>query len=113
MIKMIYKPWGKEEIITKDKNYVLKRITMNKNCQCSLQFHKKKNETIFIISGKLKVFFGKSKDNLKYRILKPNNFLQINSPLIHRMFGIERTIYLEASSNHLKDIVRIEDDYGR
>ena len=53
---LINKPWGKEEIIEKNKHYLLKKITMFKGHRCSLQYHNKKLETLFILSGELKVF---------------------------------------------------------
>ena len=33
--------------------------------------------------------------------------------MVHRMEGILNSIYLEASTSQLKDVVRISDDYGR
>ena len=42
----IKKPWGSEELISNNKNYVLKRLFMKKGHRCSLQYHKKKHETV-------------------------------------------------------------------
>ena len=113
MTKIIKKPWGKEELITHDKNYVLKKITMYKNCQCSLQFHEIKNETIYVLEGKLKVIYGKDLSSLNEIILNKNDSIEIKSLMVHRMFGEEHSVYLEASTSELEDVVRIEDDYGR
>jgi mannose-6-phosphate isomerase len=113
MGKIIEKPWGKEELITLDKNYVLKKITMNKKCQCSLQYHEKKNETIYVLKGKLKIIFGKDLNSLEEVFLGPNESMEIKSPIVHRMFGEEHSVYLEASTPELNDVIRIQDDYGR
>ena len=52
-MKFIKKPWGAEEIIEHNENYVVKRLTMKKGHRCSLQYHNKKKETIYVISGSL------------------------------------------------------------
>ena len=33
--------------------------------------------------------------------------------IIHRMEGLNDSIYLESSTPELEDVVRLEDDYGR
>ena len=111
--KKILKPWGYEELVSFNKNYVLKKLYMKKGHRCSLQFHKKKHETIYVLSGKLKISYGRKIGNLKVKTLKSNQSLIINPLTIHRMEGIKNTIYLEASTSQLKDVVRLSDDYGR
>ena len=112
-MKKIKKPWGQEIIIENNKFYSLKKLTMNSNSRCSLQFHKKKIETIFIVSGNLKIFYGKSKDKLNYKTYKPQNTITINPKTIHRMQAVTDCIYLEASTPEITDVVRLSDDYKR
>ena len=38
---------------------------MNSNSRCSLQYHKKKIETIFVLIGPLYILFGKKVNSLK------------------------------------------------
>ncbi len=111
-MKRILKPWGYEEILEKNKFYVLKKLFMKKNHRCSLQFHKKKIETIFVVSGSLQVLYGKSK-NLKNVLLKKNQMITLKPFTVHRMAAKTNCFYLEASTPQLKDVVRIEDDYKR
>ena len=111
--KKIIKPWGSEEIISHNKNYVLKKLIMKKGSRCSLQYHKKKHETVYVLSGKLKILVGKSLKNMKSIILKKNESLILKPLIYHRMEGILKTIYLEASTPQLSDVVRISDDYNR
>ena len=85
---------------------------MKKNKRCSLQFHKKKRETLYVISGCLKVTHG-NRTKLKNQLLKRNQTIDIKPLTIHRMSAISDCIYLEASTNQLKDVVRLEDDYKR
>ena len=109
---LINKPWGKEEIIEKNKHYLLKKITMFKNHRCSLQYHNKKLETLFILSGELKVFLQNTKIK-KYYKLKKKDTLTIMPKSIHRMKAIKKCVYLECSTSHMTDVVRISDDYQR
>tara|TARA_B100000035_G_C20845927_1_gene485201 strand:+ start:244 stop:612 length:369 start_codon:yes stop_codon:yes gene_type:complete len=110
---IIKKPWGLEELISNNRNYTLKKLVMNKGHRCSLQYHKKKHETVYVLSGILKVLIGSKKNSLKTKILKKNQTLIIKPYIIHRMEAISKSIYLEASTSHLKDVVRLSDDYGR
>jgi mannose-6-phosphate isomerase len=107
------KPWGMEELLEHNDKYVLKRLTMNKGYRCSLQYHEMKCETLYILSGRLKLLLGEEKDNLKTILMGPGDFLTIKNDIIHRMEAIENSIYLEASTPELDDVIRIDDDYNR
>ena len=110
----INKPWGYEELIELNDRYCLKKLYMKKNNRCSLQYHKKKIETIYVVDGPLFILHGKSLKNLKIKKLKTGEFFTLNKKEIHRMFSkSKRSIYLEASTSDLKDVVRIADDYNR
>jgi mannose-6-phosphate isomerase-like protein (cupin superfamily) len=108
----INKPWGFERIIHNSKKYLFKELFMKKGHQCSLQYHNHKYETVYVIKGKLLVILKK---NNKYvnKILRKGDFLTIDKKVIHRMKALSDCIYLEASTAHPKDVVRIEDDYAR
>ena len=49
---------------------------------------------------------------MKSIILK-NESLILKPLIYHRMEGLLKTIYLEASTPQLSDVVRISDDYNR
>ena len=109
----IIKPWGFEILIEKNNNYVLKKLFMKKNHRCSLQYHKKKIETIYVLSGILEITFGRNKKNLKKKQFLKNDTITLNPRVIHRMKALKDCFYLESSSPQLKDVVRLEDDYSR
>ncbi len=113
MSNVIEKPWGKEEILELNKNYMLKRLTMFENCRCSLQYHNNKCETIYVISGKLKILQGQTQDNLEAKIYTAGDVVTIKPLIIHRMEGVTESVYLEASTPDVDDTVRIQDDYNR
>lgn len=107
------KPWGYEILLEENKDYVLKEIFMKKKCMCSLQYHRKKHESIYVLSGRLKLLYGKTKDKLTELIFEPGGYFVIPPKWVHRMCAIENAKYLEASTPHLTDVVRLEDVYGR
>ena len=113
MLKVIEKPWGKEEILELNNSYMLKRLTMFENCRCSLQYHNHKCETIYILSGELRILQGKDKDNLKEKIYTKGDVITIEPLVIHRMEGVTESVYLEASTPDVDDTVRVQDDYNR
>ena len=112
-MKFIEKPWGSEFIIENNDKYTFKKLTMHEGCQCSLQYHEFKHETIFHLKGKMKFIFGKSRDSLDEKIINPGESFSIEPKIIHRMIAITDIEYLEASTSELDDVVRLSDDYGR
>ena len=112
-MEIIEKPWGKEEILQINSKYMVKRLTMYKGHRCSLQYHLKKIETIYVLKGKLNILSGKDKDSLEYVIYKVGHFITLFPGDIHRMEAIEDCPYLEASTPEIEDVVRIKDDYNR
>ncbi len=112
-MEIINKPWGKEEIIEINSKYMLKKLSMNKGHRCSLQYHNKKKETIFVLSGKLKILIGDKINDLRIRNLDKGDSITIEPGIIHRMEGIENVVYLEASTPETNDVVRLKDDYSR
>ena len=112
-MKIIDKPWGKEELLEINDHYMLKKLTMWKGHRCSLQYHKQKKETIYVLSGQLKIYSGLSENKLTVKIYGPNDAITLLPGTIHRMEGVEDCVYLEASTPQMEDVVRIQDDYNR
>ena len=112
-MQIIEKPWGQEEIIEINDRYMMKRLTMWKGHSCSLQYHRHKKETIFVLSGRLRISLGPNKDELSSRVYTKGETITISPGEIHRMEGVEDSVYLEASTPELDDVVRLADSYGR
>ena len=114
-MKKIDKPWGHEKIWAETKKYAAKFLNINPGHRLSLQYHEKKEETIFVLSGTLLIWECES-DN-KYLVLGPGTAYHVEPKKIHR-FGspaeqIEPTVLIEVSTNDLDDVVRLADDYER
>jgi mannose-6-phosphate isomerase-like protein (cupin superfamily) len=81
-MQLIKKPWGYEKIIAHTKDYVGKILFIKKNSRLSLQYHKVKEETIYLYRGKLLLEIGKEKKKIN---LTSGESFHIKPKLIHRM----------------------------
>ena len=54
-MEIVPKSWGEELWIINIKEYCGKILTLNKGSQGSKHYHKKKDETFYILSGKIKL----------------------------------------------------------
>lgn len=113
MIKHIDKPWGYEELLEQNEYYVVKRLFMREGHCCSLQYHEEKHETVYVLSGTMRLVYGDTLEEIKDVILETGEHYVIAPGKIHRMCGATDCIYLESSTNQLDDVVRLVDDYGR
>jgi mannose-6-phosphate isomerase len=110
---VIKKPWGQEEVIEINDRYMVKKLTMWRGHRCSLQFHTQKQETIYVLSGSLKIYTGTSPHELSERVYQAHETITLIPGVIHRMEAEEDSVYLEASTPEMDDVVRLSDDYNR
>lgn len=114
MTKIVKKPWGQEEIWAKTDKYVGKILTINAGERLSLQYHEKKEETIYVLEGMLQVW--ESDDDNAYVLCPTGSVYHVKPNQVHR-FGAaegERSVkIMEVSTPELDDVVRIKDDYSR
>ena len=110
----INKPWGWERWISVNEKYVMKQLFMKKGNRCSLQYHEKKHETLYMQEGEMKMTIGTIDNPRKNEvILKPDEHYIIEPFTVHQCEAVTDILYLEASTPELEDVVRLEDDYGR
>ena len=112
-MQLIEKPWGSEEVVEINDKYMVKKLTMKSGHRCSLQYHNFKKETIYVLSGKLRIISGPNKEELSSRVYSEGETITISPGVVHRMEGAEDSIYLEASTPEMDDVVRLDDDYQR
>ena len=109
--RKVEKPWGYEDIWAETNSYAAKIIYISKGNRLSKQFHKRKVETIYVLSGIL-VNYDKDDEPSFY---SEGEVLHIEPGRIHR-FGateLESVTLVEVSTTELDDVIRLEDDYGR
>lgn len=111
--RKIEKPWGFELLFAHTPQYAGKVIFVEKGHQLSLQFHERKDESIYIHEGKILVEIGGSDGHMASIILQPGQCLRISPLTKHRIKAIKDTTLFEVSTSELEDVTRLEDDYGR
>lgn len=112
-MQVIEKPWGQEEVIEINDCYMMKKLTMWAGHRCSLQYHNIKRETIYVLSGQLRIYSGPAQEKLDSRVYGPGDAITLPPGVVHRMEAVEDSIYLEASTPEMDDVVRLMDDYKR
>jgi len=111
-MKKIIKPWGYELIWVRTKKYVGKVLHINKGETLSLQYHKIKDESIYVMRGLIELQIKVNKKLIKKK-MKQNAYQRIKPKTIHRMRAIKDSDVIELSTPELNDVVRLEDKYGR
>jgi len=106
------KPWGFELLFAETSNYAGKLIFVKKGHRLSLQYHEKKDETMYLHQGKALLEI-EDEGKMKQVILEPGRSMRIPPHTRHRLKAIEDTTLFEVSTPELDDVVRLEDDYGR
>ena len=107
------KPWGHETIWAKTDRYVGKILHVRAGESLSLQYHRKKDETIRVLSGTLRLEVGRQGEPIRVVELGPGDGWHITAGLRHRMVAVADTDVLEVSTPELDDVVRLDDRYGR
>lgn len=111
--RRVEKPWGYEIIWAETSDYVGKILHVEAGHALSLQYHEEKDETIYLLSGEMLFQAGPSADELTDYEMKAGERYHVTTGTVHRMIARTDVDILEASTNHLDDVVRLEDRYGR
>ena len=112
-ITKVEKPWGHELIWARTGDYVGKLLFIKKGHRLSLQYHREKEETIFLHAGVMQFVFEGQAGDLEEIILNSGEAHHIPVGRKHRMIALEDCTVFEVSTPQLDDVVRLEDSYGR
>jgi mannose-6-phosphate isomerase len=109
----VQKPWGYEIWYAWTDIYVGKIIHVNKGHKLSLQYHNEKDETSYLLTGKMLLTKGATVETITVTEINQGHQWR-NRPLeIHTIEALEDSDVLEVSTPHLDDVVRLQDAYGR
>ncbi len=109
----VQKPWGYEIWWAVTDEYVGKILHVDEGHRLSLQYHEQKDESCYLLSGRLLLVQGKSVDSLTECEIGPGEAWRNLPGLIHTIEALEDCDVLEASTPFLDDVVRLKDNYGR
>jgi mannose-6-phosphate isomerase len=112
--RKIEKPWGYELIWAEADHYVGKVLFVKAGESLSLQFHRVKDESWLVQEGRAKLELGSAGDAvLKEEVIGAGATFRFRPGTVHRVTALKDTTIVEVSTNHLDDVVRLEDRYGR
>lgn len=115
-VETVPKPWGHEKIWARSDRYVGKILHINAGQELSVQFHKKKDETIHLLSGEIVYRVQRTpsdESRLEDVRLQIGESFRITPGTIHQMVAVTDCDVLEVSTPELDDVVRLSDKYGR
>lgn len=113
-VKIVPKPWGHEVIWAHTSLYVGKILHIKAGHALSVQYHRQKDETIYVLSGEMIYRVAdKEGDPLREISLKAGESFRNKPGFVHSMEAVTDCDLLEASTSHLDDVVRLTDRYGR
>lgn len=112
-VRRVEKPWGHEIIWAVTPGYVGKILHIKAGHALSLQYHRVKDETVYVHAGTLLLELEDEQGVVQKLTLSPGESRRILPGKRHRMTAETDVDVLEASTNHLDDVVRLEDRYGR
>ena len=113
IVTRVEKPWGYELIWARTGRYVGKILHINAGAALSYQYHRVKDETIYVMSGVLMLHVSDDDSPPRVIELSQGEAFHIAAGLRHRFEAKEAVDLLEASTPELDDVVRLEDRYGR
>ncbi|HLW46218.1 MAG TPA: cupin domain-containing protein [bacterium] len=107
-LHVVDKPWGRELWWAVTDRYLGKRIEVRANHMLSLQYHREKLETLYLLSGRVRF-------HVDGEVLEPpiGSALTISPGTVHRIEAVEDAVLFEVSTPHPDDVVRLDDRYGR
>ena len=111
--RRVPKPWGHELIWALTDRYCGKLLVIETGRRLSLQRHAIKDESIHVLSGRLRLFLEDESGAVREEQLGPGESRRVATGRIHRYEAIERCELVEVSTPELDDVERIEDDFGR
>ena len=96
------KGWGRELWIANSKLYCSKILEVNKGKRCSVHYHKLKDETFYILEGRVEMnLYHDTKPHTI--IMEPGDTVHIPQQLAHQFVGLEDSKLLEVSTQHFEE----------
>jgi len=111
--RKVFRPWGCYDSIEYDKNFQVKRLSVNPGAKLSLQMHYKRAEHWVVVSGIATVtngedMFALEKGESTYIPIGAKHSLENRTDELLEVIEVQSGTYLGED-----DIVRFEDIYGR
>ena len=107
------KPWGSEQIWALTERYCGKVIRISAGKRLSLQRHERKEESLIVLRGTLRLHLEDDAGTVRVVELGPGESAHVDTHRIHRFEAATDVELVEVSTPEIDDVERLEDDYGR
>ncbi len=111
-MRRVAKPWGHEIVFAENERYAGKILHLDAGHSLSLQYHERKDETLYVLSGEVTLLVD-IEGTMTERRLAVGEAFRIRPGQRHRLRADAACDLVEVSSPELDDVVRLEDAYGR
>ena len=113
-VRRVPKPWGEEIIFAHTERYAGKVLRILPGEALSLQYHERKDESLYLYQGSLRLHVRSGPDAPETETrLEAGAAVRFPAGTRHRMEAITECVLFEVSTPELDDVVRLEDRYGR
>ena len=105
-IVYVSKGWGYEKWVVNKQQYCGKLLFFFKGKRCSWHYHKVKDETFYIQSGKIKLLWSDDDEDITKAnriILNKGDVWHVKVGQIHQMIALEDTELFEFSTEHFDE----------
>src|SRR5688572_15961703 len=93
--RRVDKPWGHELIWAETDLYVGKILHVRADEALSLQLHNLKDETMYVLNGRVRIEVGESPERLTVRELAAGEGLRLRPGTVHRVTAVVDSDILE------------------
>lgn len=106
--------WGEEILIyNSSQRYSFKVLHIKQGCKGGLQYHRKKDECTYMVSGEMIVRYDLGDGNgLQEVTIGPGDWIRFPPGMVHQEEAITDVVRIEASTPFFNDRVRVEELYG-
>ena len=111
--RQVEKPWGRELWWAANDLYAGKLLYIDKGHRLSLQLHRRKDETSYLLDGRLLVARAQARRSCANGSSNRATSWRNEPEVVHTITALEDSVVIEVSTPQLDDVVRLRDDYGR
>lgn len=106
--------WGSEVLLYNcPGKYSFKILKIKAGQKGGLQYHRKKDEVTYIVSGEMLVRFDLDDgEGLQEALLRAGDCIRFPTGMVHQEEAITDVVRIEASTPYFNDRVRVESKYG-
>jgi mannose-6-phosphate isomerase len=89
-----------------------KDLVIEQGQALSLHFHREKEESAYLFSGRARVWSGINPDLLEARLVQPGGCWRNAPGMLHRIEALRDSVVFEVSTPQLDDIVAVSDGHA-